>query len=420
MSLTVSRTRLAVLPLLGCLALLATGTAVAQPREDLLEQTRRLQQVAAQRLEADISGAIKEALSLAKTDRAKALAELQAAMTKLENDTNLKEDRRASLKRSLKLYIQSLEGASVSATRRDSDKIPITIHRADEERKTAEQEAVGRMLSQIGELRKEGRFTEANRLAAELQSRYPNNPAVTAGSRINSTADRVADARGLRLDKDGRWVAALNDVGKSAMPPLSDREFPKNWKELSERRNPSKMTAKEKAIMTALSTPVTLNFKDAPFQEVMDWIKTKFDIPVLVDKSALDEVQITYSTPVSIDVKGVALRTVLKKILGEMNLAYVIKDETLTVTSAARAKDMMVVRTYYLGDLVASLNPWLPPAINELQMLQNVQQLMTMIQAIDPQSWQANNGQGTIAFHAPTMSLIIKQSAEMHFRLGGK
>jgi hypothetical protein len=43
-----------------------------------------------------------------------------------------------------------------------------------------------------------------------------------------------------------------------------------------------------------------------------------------------------------------------------------------------------------------------------------------MIQtSVDPQSWQANGGNGSIVFNAPSMSLIIKQSAEVHALLGG-
>ncbi len=38
-----------------------------------------------------------------------------------------------------------------------------------------------------------------------------------------------------------------------------------------------------------------------------------------------------------------------------------------------------------------------------------------MIQTtIDPSSWQINNGPGAIYFHFPSMSLVVKQSAEVH------
>ena len=34
------------------------------------------------------------------------------------------------------------------------------------------------------------------------------------------------------------------------------------------------------------------------------------------------------------------------------------------------------------------------------------------------QSWQGNNGSGAVFFHLPSMSLVIKQSAEVHALLG--
>ena len=54
----------------------------------------------------------------------------------------------------------------------------------------------------------------------------------------------------------------------------------------------------------------------------------------------------------------------------------------------------------------------------QAKMMQNAQQLINLIQAtIEPNYWQPN-GPGTIAFFAPTKSLLIRASAEMHYQLG--
>src|SRR5207244_8352565 len=48
-------------------------------------------------------------------------------------------------------------------------------------------------------------------------------------------------------------------------------------------------------------------------------------------------------------------RNVLRKIFNELGLTYIIKDEMIQVVTASRAKDMMVVRRYYVGDLLAGM-----------------------------------------------------------------
>ena len=51
--------------------------------------------------------------------------------------------------------------------------------------------------------------------------------------------------------------------------------------------------------------------------------------------------------------------------------------------------------------------------------MEGVKQLIELIQtSVDPQSWQVNGGGGAITFHAPSMSLVIKQSTEVHALLG--
>ena len=118
--------------------------------------------------------------------------------------------------------------------------------------------------------------------------------------------------------------------------------------------------------------------------------------------------------------KNVTLRTVLRKVLGDLGLAYIIKDGSIQVTTPLRAKETLTVRTYYLGDMALVTDFRLPAVLTQLQAVQNASQIIDAIQSsIDPQSWRANGGTGTILFDPRTLSLVVKQSAEVHFMLGG-
>jgi hypothetical protein len=125
-----------------------------------------------------------------------------------------------------------------------------------------------------------------------------------------------------------------------------------------------------------------------------------------------------------------SLRTALRKFLGDNGLTYVIKDEAIYVTTPRRAREMMETRAYYMGDLVAGVGPfgngvrW-GPQVAQAQMMENANQIMQLVRSsIDPDSW-APNGAGSIAFDPITMSLVVRQSAEVHAMLkssmgGGK
>ena len=133
-----------------------------------------------------------------------------------------------------------------------------------------------------------------------------------------------------------------------------------------------------------------------------------------------------------------AARTVLRKLFADLGMTYVVKDESIYVVSAQKARELMVVRSYYVADLLASMGavgmhseasslplaPALPagqPLQAAVQAVQNANTLIEIIKtSVDAQTWRDNGGAGTITFHAPSLSLIIKQSAEVHFMLSSR
>ena len=89
------------------------------------------------------------------------------------------------------------------------------------------------------------------------------------------------------------------------------------------------------------------------------------------------------------------------------------------MTTVARAKEMLTVRTYYIGDLMGVGSPTLPAIANQFQMMETIGTIISMVQGIDPESWEGRGGAGTITFDPIRMSLVIKQSAEVHYMLNG-
>jgi hypothetical protein len=114
-------------------------------------------------------------------------------------------------------------------------------------------------------------------------------------------------------------------------------------------------------------------------------------------------------------VKKVQVRTILKKILGDKGLGYIVKEGTIQVMTAQRARETMVVRSYNIGDLVAPDPRY--GMFGRPMMLMNVQSLMRVVQNAtgDPAMWQ--QGGATISFFEPTRTLIIRAPAEVHHML---
>lgn len=404
--------------------LLASPVFAQAPQErgkDLLSEARDRIKVESQRVEADVREALLQAQRL---PSAKAVDVLKAALLKLDDDTALTESRRESLKRMLRDRVRITEvEAKAGATRAEEKAVKTADNagrRAEEEQRIAEQQKLAQGLKDVRKLQEEGKPGEAKRAAGDLSQRYPKSPAAGSSARTTSTADQVDEARRIMKERGARTVGVYRDVEVSATPPAGPIEFPKDWKEKSAKRLAVKMTDEEKALVKALNTPIPVNFSESAFDGVIEYLQTVTGQTILIDKQAMEEAGVKYDAPVTMKNKSVTLRTVLRKVLGDLGLAYVIKDGSIQVTTPLRAKETLTVRTYYLGDLALVTDFRLPPALTQLQALQNAGQIIDAIQtSIDPPSWRANGGNGTIIFDPRTLSLVVKQSAEVHFMLGG-
>ena len=248
-------------------------------------------------------------------------------------------------------------------------------------------------------------------------------PLLAAGPVVGQSRDPLPDARKMLPRRTEGFRGTLQEVEKSAVPQAEDITFPDDWVEKSKRRSPANnLTAKERAIMEALARPISVDFENNTLSSVLEYLGKAMGQDIVTDKQALEEVGATYETMVKLKLRNVTARTALRKILADLNLTYVVKNQSIQVTSIARAKEMVTTRTYYIGDLAGVANPNLPPALNQLQMLQNIAMIVNSITTqIDPQSWRNNNpdAPGTITFDPITMTLIVKQTAEVHMALGG-
>lgn len=395
-----------------------------EPNNELLQRKAAEQKVAAQKLERDVADAVAESRRLVGSAPLRAVDVLKRALALVEADTSLTAERRTALANQLKARIRLYGNFSEPAS--NSSGGGSASRRADEEAKAAEDRVIQRTLRIIAQLKQQGRTEEAARIAADLARRYPRNPAATAARSSTATSDTLA--QNTRNEANYRFNGAMISVDRSKLPPIGDVEFPKDWNTRIKKRkglNEPLLTAKEQAIVKALNTVMSVNYDNARFEDVIQDLSNKMGQPIVIDRAALNDAQITSDTPVSLKLRGVTARTVLRKVLGDNGLSYVVKNEVMQVLTAEKAKEMMVTRTYYLGDLLAGgqfaqAGIRFNPGLDQIQAMQNVLNIIGIIQSsLDPQSWQANGGMGTITFVGGQMALVIRQSAEVHGMLGG-
>jgi hypothetical protein len=233
------------------------------------------------------------------------------------------------------------------------------------------------------------------------------SPAGQAAARTSAIANQLNANQKLQTERETRRDAAIRDVDKSGLSPQGDMELPGDWKKKI--RNPvdaQPMTAKERSILRAMDAPISIRFRGALLKDVIDEIQSLTGQTIVLDGAAVEAAGVSYDSTVSLNVKNLSLRSVIRRLARDLGLGYVIKDETIQLVTVDKAREMMVTRTYYVGDLAPNRR--------------RAAQLIRLIEdTIDPQSWRENGGQGTIVYHEATGSIVIKQTAEFHSVLSG-
>jgi hypothetical protein len=424
------RLLLAAFSLLSLAAVLRAGDPPAAADKDTLDEARRRDAVAEQKTEADFRAALLEMSKLEGSNPARAAERLKRMLTVLEDDTTLSPAKRAAWKRVLKDRIRVTEvvveraakgeeEAAVRETKKD-DRL------AKEEEKKRKDDDMRNEFKQFKELHNAGRDEEAQRKANDIATKYPNSPAAAASRYITGIAGAKRENDRIKAEGDSRRLVVTRQVEISGMPPIDDIEFPspEKWRDITKRRTKSVATEKEKAILKALDTPITIQFEGSTLESVIDYLQTLSGVTIILDKKTLDDVGASYDTPVTIRKMKVTLRTALRKVLGEVpgNLTYIVEKETIHILNGEEAKKKMTVRTYYLGDLAGMDDPILGPLLSRVKMAQNIASLIhTITDTVEPDSWKVNNPEanGSITFDPVTLNLVVRQSAEVHYMLGG-
>ena len=97
--------------------------------------------------------------------------------------------------------------------------------------------------------------------------------------------------------------------------------------------------APTRLILARLEEPVSMSFaNETPLEDVLKYIKSATQgpndtgIPIYVDPAGLSEAEKTMTSPVSLDLEGVPLKTTLRLLLKQLGLTYAVEDGLLTIT----------------------------------------------------------------------------------------
>jgi type II secretory pathway component GspD/PulD (secretin) len=87
---------------------------------------------------------------------------------------------------------------------------------------------------------------------------------------------------------------------------------------------------------------VSLRFHEEPLAKAVQFLSDALGLPIDIDREALDEEGVTPDTPVTLDIENIPADDAMDLLLCQLNLAWVVADDTLVITSQLQAGNSLV------------------------------------------------------------------------------
>ncbi len=153
------------------------------------------------------------------------------------------------------------------------------------------------------------------------------------------------------------------------------------------------------AIFKRLAEPQDINVTDAPVNETLAQLAKDGGYRLWIDKETLVADGNNLDSLVNLKLSGVALDTVLHKLLEPLALTFVIEEGALVVTTLIRADEMQSMRICFTGDI--------PEA-------HTASDLLTAIPEATSGKWLESDGEGGALWKAVPEWLVVTQSQKCH------
>lgn len=151
-----------------------------------------------------------------------------------------------------------------------------------------------------------------------------------------------------------------------------------------------------------LNEPTSVNFGKTPLDDALKSVSKMTGLPIILDLIGLEDVGLRPDEPVTLQVSNVPARSILKLVLDQFEMAYVVEDAVVKVTTFEVCNRKLTTGLFPVSDLVTEdRKSW--------------NTLSSLIQGETDGLWEKMDGSGgTVSMSRATNSLIIRQTPEVH------
>ena len=172
----------------------------------------------------------------------------------------------------------------------------------------------------------------------------------------------------------------------------------------------------EKLLDQPLKSP-GLVFREEPLENIVNLLRDEYEVPVLLDEPAIEDAGLTADEPVTINLKGISLRSALRLLLKQKDLTYILRNEMMLITTPETAESDLITCLYDVRDLKKAMPPPTPPA-GASAWADYDSLIGALTECVSPRTWSENGGKGDVrSVHSGI--LVIYQTQQVHAEIAG-
>ncbi len=387
------------------------GAAAAQPNakpdpqaEDLLRRQEQIIRILEQQLKNDIDEALRQLdRPLTAAEANEWLARLKLLTETVQRETQIGPQVREQLLQRLAAAMRQLERRLDEQRRREAEAQAREMQAQElarrQEQVLDEQARVRQLMQQFHALVQANRLMEAYRKGLQIAQATPGESIGVATSSQALASRYLGESQRLVQERQAKYLAAMLEIERSHVPfpdeppitfaPASfyETKIFRNWNELSRHRikrwlvsylgeAPSERAQEIERMLSQPSPLLDRDFPaDTPLNLVLETIEKKLNLPIRIDFEAFGEEAAKFdpqqmTLKKAVRVRNMSLGMILHDALAsvEPQATYIIRRDTIEITSPQKAIAEKVLRVYPVPELV------LPPLFGG-----NPFQLNTMI-----------------------------------------
>ncbi len=169
--------------------------------------------------------------------------------------------------------------------------------------------------------------------------------------------------------------------------------------------------ASQQEIAQSLWLPISVDFQATPLSEVIAVLRSKINVPIVLDEAALEEDEIPLDQPITTTMDNITAESTLWLLLRQVHLGWIIADGQVKITTVQRAKGAPVWRTHPVADLLVSAEGSADDQAGE-------ELLNFIFRTVDPGSWKGDYGFGEMQCWLEDGMLWVYQTLDAHDQLG--